>query len=204
MKIVRYQANSDVKITREQIKANPKTLFLFGDNLQRMGLGGQAKTMRGEVNSLGIVTKRLMNHTEDALIFDNSTDIDFIKEIITLDFIRVHKYLRSGYFNTLIIPSLGTGLAKLHVNAPRLKAYIERHIDRIVQNEDWKSFKDEDNAVQMLLANKGDMFFAAKVGETLRTPFYGIEVLSLWEKGHLTHFRKRILPTEKFPSPPIY
>lgn len=204
MKIVRYQANSDVKITREQIKANPKTLFLFGDNLQRMGLGGQAKTMRGEVNSLGIVTKRLMNHTEDALIFDNSTDIGFIKEIITLDFIRVHKYLRSGYFNTLVIPSLGTGLAKLHVNAPRLKSYIERHIDRIVQNEDWKPFNHEDNAIQMLKSGNGDMFFVARIGETLKTPFYGVEVISLWDRGQITHFRKRITKDEKFPLPPIY
>ena len=41
---------TDKVITRDKIKENPDVLYLFGDNLLRKGLGGQAKEMR--VNQL--------------------------------------------------------------------------------------------------------------------------------------------------------
>ena len=49
---------TDKVITRDKIKENPDVLYLFGDNLLRKGLGGQAKEMRGEPNTLGIVSKK--------------------------------------------------------------------------------------------------------------------------------------------------
>ena len=42
----------------EQCRANPRAIYVFGDNLLRKGLGGQAKEMRGEPNTLGIVSKK--------------------------------------------------------------------------------------------------------------------------------------------------
>jgi len=45
-------------ITRQMLRAEPGTLWVFGDNLQRKGLGGQAKEMRGEPNAIGIPTKK--------------------------------------------------------------------------------------------------------------------------------------------------
>lgn len=38
-------------ITRDKIKENLEVLYLFGDNIIRKGLGGQAKEMRGEDNA---------------------------------------------------------------------------------------------------------------------------------------------------------
>lgn len=45
-------------ITREDLKNNSKTIYLFGDNDYRKGLGGQAREMRGEPNAIGIRTKK--------------------------------------------------------------------------------------------------------------------------------------------------
>ena len=45
-------------ITRADLQANPKRLYLFGDNVMRAGLGGQAKEMRGEPNAVGVATKK--------------------------------------------------------------------------------------------------------------------------------------------------
>ena len=55
---------TDKVITRDKIKENPDVLYLFGDNLLRKGLGGQAKEMRGEPNTLGIVSKKYRNESE--------------------------------------------------------------------------------------------------------------------------------------------
>ncbi len=45
-------------IRREDVRAEPDKIFLFGDNLKESGYGGQAKEMRGEANARGIPTKK--------------------------------------------------------------------------------------------------------------------------------------------------
>jgi hypothetical protein len=44
-------------IYRRDLRANPESLYLFGDNTKRVGIGGQAREMRGEPNAVGIATK---------------------------------------------------------------------------------------------------------------------------------------------------
>ncbi|MEC7290450.1 MAG: hypothetical protein VXW22_10215, partial [Pseudomonadota bacterium] len=44
------------RIYRQDLRANPGTIYVFGDNTERVGLGGQAKEMRGEPNARGIAT----------------------------------------------------------------------------------------------------------------------------------------------------
>lgn len=43
-------------LDREAIRAEPKAYFVFGDNMRRVGLGGQAAAARGEPNALGVAT----------------------------------------------------------------------------------------------------------------------------------------------------
>lgn len=45
-------------ISRAYVRANRDKLFLFGDNLERRGFGGQAAAMRAEPNAVGIPTKK--------------------------------------------------------------------------------------------------------------------------------------------------
>lgn len=43
-------------IAREQVRADPEARFVFGDNRDRVGYGGQAGAMRGEPNAIGVAT----------------------------------------------------------------------------------------------------------------------------------------------------
>ena len=66
-------------IQRIDIQCNRHCLYLFGDNLDRQGMGGQAKEMRGEPNSFGIATKRSISHNyPDDYFFDAQGDVNYI------------------------------------------------------------------------------------------------------------------------------
>jgi len=112
--------------TKEQIQANPNVWFVFGDNEDRKGTGGQAKPCRGEPNTIGIRTKRHPNTAPDAYWTDETFE-DNIKMIIE-DFRVVCEKLAKD--ETVIFPAdgFGTGLANLKTNAPKTLYYIESWI----------------------------------------------------------------------------
>ncbi len=126
-------------IYREDIKNNPDILYVFGDNLERVGNGGQAKEMRGENNSFGIATKRKQAHgTSDCYMHD--TELSVI-DILCKEFDNLEKELRSKsvglltidnyyHYKAVVIPTdgLGTGLSKLPEYAPKALKYIETRI----------------------------------------------------------------------------
>lgn len=91
------------------IRSEPEGLFVFGDNLERWGLGGQAKEMRGEPNAVGIPTKRsprayLCNEDLDEWIAATKEDVE-----------KLHSHT-----GIVVWPKdgIGTGLAQLAVRAP--------------------------------------------------------------------------------------
>lgn len=110
-------------ITRESVRAEPETLFVFGDNDQRKGNGGQAKAMRGEPNAVGIRTKDAP-HTGESAYWSDAMYEDNIKKIDE-DFKRIESHK-----GTVVIPSagLGTGLSELQIRAPKTLAYLESKI----------------------------------------------------------------------------
>ena len=129
-------------IMRSDIQANRNVLYVFGDNLDRAGMGGQAKEMRGEPNSFGIATKRAISHgfPED-YFFD--TQIDAPK-IIEEEFDRLVKelsikieepYSWRPKWKAVVIPAdgLGTGLSRLPENAPNLITYIDQRIEQLAK-----------------------------------------------------------------------
>lgn len=122
---------TDVIILREKLRKNPDVLYIFGDNLIRKGLGGQAKEMRGESNAIGIVTKRYPSNSPTSFIHDSDLDINHLKTIVDNDISRVIIALKSGKYRALVIPQLGVGLAKLHINAPNFYKYIQDSLDGI-------------------------------------------------------------------------
>lgn len=113
-------------VSRKHIKANPDTLFLFGDNDARDGFGGQAKEMRGEPNSVGIRTKSLPSMGTDAFWTDATLDENIKK--IDEDFARVE-----AHKGKVVIPSkgLGTGLSELAKKAPKTFAYLQERLDSL-------------------------------------------------------------------------
>lgn len=117
------------RIYRQDIKANPSVLYIFGDNLERKGFGGQAKEMRGEPNSFGIATKRRMSHGSYEDYFHDEEE-DSAKTLAQ-EFFKLWK--AAPFYKAVVIPSdgIGTGLAKLSEYAPNLLEYINKQLRQI-------------------------------------------------------------------------
>jgi hypothetical protein len=99
-------------IFRSDLRNNPNCYYVFGDNDQRVGLGGQAAEMRSEPNAVGIRTLKApgVPYT-DVGTFENTKKI-------TEDFSYVYRYYKLGF--TIILPTdgVGTDLAMMKENAP--------------------------------------------------------------------------------------
>lgn len=116
-------------ITRDDLKRNPGHLFVFGDNMARRGLGGQAKEMRGEPNAVGVPTK--WEPTMYPSGFFGEADLEKVKPSIDEAFERLRAHLARG--GTVVLPrdGLGTGLAALDGRAPSIAALIQAHIEAL-------------------------------------------------------------------------
>ena len=116
------------RITRTMVRTNRDTLYVFGDNMQRTGRGGQAREMRGEPNTIGVPTKWGPGRREEDFFTDGDADNPHVRDAISDAFARIRNALRNG--RRVVIPEdgLGTGLAELPVRAPRLHAWIEAEI----------------------------------------------------------------------------
>ncbi len=110
-------------IRRADLQAHPDRLYVFGDNHQRKGLGGQAREMRGEPNAVGIVTKWTPS-TVPAAYFDDR-DYDKVIVLIDRDLQPIRDALAAG--KTVVLPEdgIGTGLARLAESAPRINAWLQ-------------------------------------------------------------------------------
>ena len=119
------------RIYRIDLRANPDVLYVFGDNVDRVGLGGQAGEMRGEPNAVGVATKWSPFMNESA--FFNDVDYDGIAKIIDADFEPLFKAAMNG--KTIIIPAdgLGTGLSEMPTRCPKLYQLVRNNIGILKQ-----------------------------------------------------------------------
>ena len=108
---------------REYLRAHPDWLFVFGDNFERTGYGGQAGEARDEPNAIGIATKHSPSMAPNAFFSDADYDEWFVAEQPTLQ--RLQKASKAG--RTIIWPmdGIGTGLARLEKNAPSIWSMID-------------------------------------------------------------------------------
>lgn len=113
-------------ITREMVRANPDKVFLFGDNVERRGMGGQAREMRGEPNAFGVPTKLSPQMNEHAFFSDLHLAYNCERIDQSLEFLKDINY----WDKTIVIPAdgLGTGLAELDKRAPKTFAYLEKRL----------------------------------------------------------------------------
>jgi hypothetical protein len=111
------------RYSRIYIRTHSDWLFVYGDNLQRTGLGGQAAEARGECNAIGIATKRAPSMDETAFLIPEDYDEWFAIEKGTLR--HLMEMSRAG--RTIIWPldGIGTGLAQLEKRAPNIWDVIE-------------------------------------------------------------------------------
>tara|TARA_B100000745_G_scaffold299878_1_gene251861 strand:- start:569 stop:982 length:414 start_codon:yes stop_codon:yes gene_type:complete len=120
-------------ITREEVKANPHWAYVFGDNVKRQGFGGQAKAMRGEPNSIGVVTKWLPNDEKRSFFNESLQEHDALKTLVDKDLIKIEKLLLVGAVVVIPKDGLGTGLSRLPEFAPKLDLYIKTRINEFVE-----------------------------------------------------------------------
>jgi N12 class adenine-specific DNA methylase len=126
----KFNVETQELITRQDVKdglSNDK-FYLFGDNLQGTGFGGQAKELRGEPNSIGIPTKKTPSMDEKAFFTDAELVIN--RQAIDKAFAQL-AFLPEK--STIVIPTagLGTGLAKLKENAPQTFEYLNERISHL-------------------------------------------------------------------------
>lgn len=113
-------------ITRKNVRDQPSVLFVFGDNMQRRGLAGQAKAMRGEPNAIGVPTKWAPDTRQESYFSDD--DFEDVRPSIDAVFNRLRREIERGLDVVIPADGLGTGLADLPARAPRIHSYIEGKI----------------------------------------------------------------------------
>jgi len=103
---------TDAVIKRYELRQNLKTLYLFGDNTERRGMGGMAGEMRGEPNAIGVATKRKPTNGQDA--FYGKEDLNVFTELMQIEMAKIRYTLEKGDYDTLVIPvRIGMGRARL-------------------------------------------------------------------------------------------
>jgi hypothetical protein len=116
-------------VSRDDVKQHRDRIYVFGDNMERVGMGGQAASMRGEPNTIGVPTKWRPSMADDAFYSDD--DLERVIPAISQEFKKLQDHIASG--RTVVIPAggLGTGLSSLQQRAPRVLEYIEGWIEAL-------------------------------------------------------------------------
>lgn len=113
------------RIYRVDLQANPQITYLFGDNLIRQGMGGQAGEMRGEPNAVGVPTKRFPGGGDG----DFFSDDEFDTNCMAID--EAWSQIPDAVIVVIPLDGLGTGLAELDIRAPRTFAYLEQKLKEL-------------------------------------------------------------------------
>ena len=110
------------RYTAAEIAATATThVYVFGDNMSRIGNGGQAAAARNYLNVVGIPTL----WGPGMFFTDADLDHPLVKARINAAFNELHHLLALGM--TIVLPEdgVGTGIADLPNRAPRIHAYIQ-------------------------------------------------------------------------------
>ena len=120
-------------VTRQDLRNNPLTIYMFGDNMLRQGMGGQAGAMRGEPNAVGVPTKWAPGMQPWDFFTDTDAEPGFVKEQIDQAFETALSTLMLGRDVAIPADGLGTGLSQLPERAPLVLQLIETWILRLHQ-----------------------------------------------------------------------
>ena len=96
---------SEIKITRKYLRDNPNHVFVFGDNLKRMGMGGAAK-LRDMPNTYGFITKKYPGIKDEHFY-----KLDEYKDVFYREKRRLKKEIENNPDKTYLISRVGSGLA---------------------------------------------------------------------------------------------
>ena len=96
-------------ITAEYLTKHPDHIFVFGDNILRVGYGGAA-ALRDFENTYGFITKKYPSHNDDAY-FNQKEYADVFKTEIG----NLILAIKNNPNKTYLISKLGSGLANKYM-----------------------------------------------------------------------------------------
>jgi hypothetical protein len=105
----------------ELCKNNPNAIVVFGDNLIGKGKAGQA-IIRNEANAFGVPTKRFPSMNDISFFSDKKYEYEIVKDKL----IYLWREHESGKLIILPKSQIGSGLAKLEQNSPKINELICR------------------------------------------------------------------------------
>lgn len=105
-------------IYRADLRANPSILYVFGDNVERWGRGGQAAQCRDEPNAVGVATLWSPGRffSDDRATEQNA--------IIDKDMAPLFKAVSAGIV-VFPLAGIGTGLADLERQSPATWRHLQ-------------------------------------------------------------------------------
>ena len=121
-------------ISRKDVRRFRERVYVFGDNMHRSGMRGQAAQMRGEPNTIGIPTKWEPNFHPNSYFRDSDWHPgSLVYKAVTDGFINIEAVLRNN--RDIVFPQdgIGTGLAKLPEKAPVIFEFIKSTIEDLMQ-----------------------------------------------------------------------
>lgn len=182
------------KLTRADLKANPDKVFIFGDNEQRKGLGGQANAMRGEPNAIGIATKRVPSRGDDAYWSD--ADFERNKRILDADFKPAFEAKAAG--KEIVVPKngIGGGLSELGSRAPRTLEYINQQLALLRENPSDNSASTTTKATTSPTLHSGGAIGADHAWGVAASK-YGVAVNHYMGDGFKTPHGNTVVSTEQ-------
>ena len=116
-------------IDREDLRRNDGVLYVFGDNCKRVGLGGQARSMRGERNAVGVATK----YSPFECFGESPQETEAQKRIIDQDMKPLFDHVKTGGIVVWPADGIGTGLARLPIEAPETFDYLEQKLAALLR-----------------------------------------------------------------------
>lgn len=115
----------------EQCNTNPNKLYVFGDNLKQVGMGGQA-IIRNAFNAYGIATKREPSMNEGSFFSDQQDEAFALFDDIYNLIYTFRKH--DDVFDTIVLPAdgLGTGLSQMPMRSPHLFVWMNQTLSTIL------------------------------------------------------------------------
>lgn len=118
-------------IHREELQKNRDRLYVYGDNVQHRGMGGQAREMRGEPNSFGFPTKWAPSMEPGAFFQD-----DCVNDVNCVDNALRQLEEASTKYREVVIPAyIGCGLAQMPSRCPKLYKHLQVRLGIVKENE---------------------------------------------------------------------
>lgn len=119
-------------ICREDLIRNRQVLYVFGDNVERKGLGGQARHMRHEPNAVGVATK----YTPYSFFSEDPGDVVTQNRIIDEDMKRLFEKVKAG--GVVVWPASGIGVlrAELAERAPSTWDHLQQKLAALLKAAD--------------------------------------------------------------------